>query len=166
MYLHKILPGQSHNKFIKFSLENISGLNYVNWNSPVCLLSADTGDYLVPKQLCIPHFFLTVCCFNIKKVNKERREIKDTIPSEPGTQTIVFFLLCIDPMHLIWPPKGGRGCLMFPPCLESQDCHLIPLCYLLSCSSAKSCYPFCLIFFCLLAFFSKLFPENSSTFFV
>ena len=25
------------------------------------------------------------------------------------------------------PPKGGRGCLMSPPCLESQSCHLIPL---------------------------------------
>ena len=34
------------------------------------------------------------------------------------------------------PPKGGRGCLMSPPCLESQGCHLIPLFYLLSCSSA------------------------------
>ena len=30
----------------------------------------------------------------------------------------------------------SRGCLMSPPCLESQGCHLIPLCYLLSCSSA------------------------------
>ena len=37
---------------------------------------------------------------------------------------------------IFWPPKGGRGCLMSPPCLESQGCHLIPLCYLLSCSSA------------------------------
>ena len=34
------------------------------------------------------------------------------------------------------PPKGGRGCLKSPPCLKSQGCHLIPLCYLLSCSSA------------------------------
>ena len=34
------------------------------------------------------------------------------------------------------PLKGGGGCLMSPPCLESQGCHLIPLCYLLSCSSA------------------------------
>ena len=34
------------------------------------------------------------------------------------------------------PPKGSRKCLMSPPCLESQGCHLIPLCYLLSCSSA------------------------------
>ena len=22
------------------------------------------------------------------------------------------------------PPKGGQGCLMSPPCLESQGCHL------------------------------------------
>ena len=55
---------------------------------------------------------------------------------------------------------------MLPPCLESQGCHLIPLCYLLSCSSAQFCYPFCLIVFCLLALSSKLFPENSSIFFV
>ena len=34
------------------------------------------------------------------------------------------------------PRKGGRGCLMSPPCLESQGCHLIPLCYLVSCASA------------------------------
>ena len=30
-----------------------------------------------------------------------------------------------------WPREGGRGCLMSPPCLESQCCHLIPLFYLL-----------------------------------
>ena len=45
--------------------------------------------------------------------------------------------------------KGGRGCLMSPPCLESQGCHLIPFYYLLSCSSAESCYSY--LFFCLLA---------------
>ena len=33
-------------------------------------------------------------------------------------------------------PKGGRECLMSPPCLESQGCYLIPLNYLLSCFSA------------------------------
>ena len=33
-----------------------------------------------------------------------------------------------------------------PPCLESQGCHLIPLCHLLSCSSAWSCCSFCLVF--------------------
>ena len=46
---------------------------------------------------------------------------------------------------------------MSPPCLESQGYHLIPLCYLLSCSSAQSftlsvlsfsaCWPFPLNFF-------------------
>ena len=30
-------------------------------------------------------------------------------------------------------PTGGRGCLMFSSCLESQGCRLIPLSYLLSC---------------------------------
>ena len=30
----------------------------------------------------------------------------------------------------------------FPPCLKSHGCHLIPLFYLLSCSSAQSCYSF------------------------
>ena len=64
------------------------------------------------------------------------------------------------------PPKGGCGCLMSPPCLESQGCHLIPLCYLLSCVSASSCYSVCLIFFCLPVHSSELFPQNSSVFFV
>ena len=33
--------------------------------------------------------------------------------------------------HLLLTPKGGRGCLMFRSCLESQGCHLIPLSHLL-----------------------------------
>ena len=45
-----------------------------------------------------------------------------------GCVPVQFLRLC--------PLKGGRGCLMSPPCLESQGCHLIPLCDLLSCSSA------------------------------
>ena len=55
------------------------------------------------------------------------------------------------------PQTGGWGCLMSSPCLESQGCHLIPLCYLLSCSSAQpvnlsvlsfsACWPFLLNFF-------------------
>ena len=58
------------------------------------------------------------------------------------------------------PPKGSRGCLMSPPCLESRGCYLVPLCYLLSCSSVSLCYCFCLIFFSacwsiLLNFFQK-----------
>ena len=47
-------------------------------------------------------------------------------------------------------PKGGQGCLMFPSCLESQGCHLIPLSYLLSCF-------FCLV---LLLFLSCHFSAN------
>ena len=38
--------------------------------------------------------------------------------------------------HGLCSLKEGRGCLISPPCLESQGFHLIPLCYLLSCSSA------------------------------
>ena len=54
-------------------------------------------------------------------------------------------LLCLEGLYVVVskstpppspPPKGGPGCLMSPPCLESQGCHLIPLCYRLSCSSA------------------------------
>ena len=45
-----------------------------------------------------------------------------------------------------YPPRGGLGYPPFPS-LESQGCHLIPLYHLLSCSSAKSSYPFCLICF-------------------
>ena len=44
--------------------------------------------------------------------------------------------LCSIQRTVLLPPKGGRDYLMSPPCLESQGCHLIPLCYLLSCSSA------------------------------
>ena len=44
-------------------------------------------------------------------------------------------------------PEEGRGCLMPPPCLESQGCHLISLYYLLSCSSAPSCHSVLSFFF-------------------
>ena len=73
-----------------------------------------------------------------------------------------FFLL------VTWnPPKGGQGCLMSPPFLESQGCHLIPLYNLLS-------FFFCVVlllflsylFFCLLVHSPELFPENSSIFLV
>ena len=40
-------------------------------------------------------------------------------------------------------PKRGLGWPMSPPCLKSHSCHLILLYYLLSCSSAQFCYPFC-----------------------
>ena len=67
---------------------------------------------------------------------------------------------------VVIPPKGGRGCLMSPPCLESQGCHLIPLCYLLSCSSAQSCYLPVLSFSGCWPFLLNFFPENSSILFV
>ena len=47
-------------------------------------------------------------------------------------------------------PKGGRGCLMSPSCLESQGCHLIPPFYLFN-------YFFCLV---LLLFLSCHFSAN------
>ena len=50
-------------------------------------------------------------------------------------------------------PKGGRGCLMSPFCLESQGCHLISFSYLLSCV----CVFFCLV---LLLFLSCHFSAN------
>ena len=47
-------------------------------------------------------------------------------------------------------PKGGRGCLMSPFCLESQGCHLISFSYLLSCVCVFSAWSSC--FFCLVIF--------------
>ena len=48
---------------------------------------------------------------------------------------------CLKAMKTVWAlpfwwltPEGRPGCLMSPPCLESQGCHLIPLFYPLSCS--------------------------------
>ena len=54
----------------------------------------------------------------------------------------------------LFPPKRSRGCLMSPLCLEFHGCHLIPLYYLISCSSAESCNSFCFVFF----FFSACWP--------
>ena len=93
-------------------------------------------------------------------------------PPPPPPPFFLFFFLFLFTLRLFWlmqvpvwePPKGGRGCLMFPSCLESQGYHLIPLSYL--------------VFFCLvlLLFLSCLFllmvhspdflPENSQIFFV
>ena len=67
--------------------------------------------------------------------------------------------------YCLYPPKGGRWCLMSPPCLESQGCHLIPLCYLLSCSSAWVCYSFCLTFFLPAGIFSWTFSRKNLQYF-
>ena len=56
--------------------------------------------------------------------------------SEFNIAHFLFSTLLIFRFPLFSPPKGGRGCLMSPSCLESQGCYLIPLCCLLSCSSA------------------------------
>ena len=53
--------------------------------------------------------------------------------------------------------KGGQGCLMSPLCLESQGCLLIPLYYVLSCSSAYSHHSLSLVFFLSTGPFSRLF---------
>ena len=54
------------------------------------------------------------------------------LQSLPVPPTIVHPLQSL-PVPPATSPKGGRGCLMSPSCLESQGCHLIPLSYLLSC---------------------------------
>ena len=66
-----------------------------------------------------------------------RSHIHNTVGLPPAPSYRLFFIILFLPLCTSrTPPKGGRGCLMSPPCLESQGCHLIPLCYLLSCSSA------------------------------
>ena len=64
--------------------------------------------------------------------------VRGVITSSPPawTSSAGMLLTPVDFPSFNDPPKGGRGCLMSPPCLESQGCHLIPLFYLLSCSSA------------------------------
>ena len=58
---------------------------------------------------------------------KQRRK------KEKEEERMIRVLSFVAPSHSLSTP---RGCLMSPPCLESQGCHWIPLCYLLSCSSA------------------------------
>ena len=57
-------------------------------------------------------------------------------------------------------PEGRPGMSDLPCSLQSQGCHLISLYYFLSCSSAKSFYSVCLVFFffyrpVLLTYFKK-----------
>ena len=63
--------------------------------------------------------------------------VKKIIVCIKNTHNIFQLLLCIQGLVFVlfcfvWPPKGGRGCLMSSPCLESQGCHLIPLSFFLS----------------------------------
>ena len=52
------------------------------------------------------------------------------------------------------------------PCMESQGCHLIPLYYLLSCSSVWSCYSFCRIFLLPVGPFSGTFSRKFFQYFL
>ena len=65
-----------------------------------------------------------------------------------------------------YPLKGSWGCLMSPPRLESQGCHLISLYYLLSFLLPSPATLFIWSFFCLLVHSSELFPDNPSIFFI
>ena len=67
------------------------------------------------------------------------------------------------------PRREAEDVWCIPLCLKSKGCYLIPLCYLLSCSSVESCCSFCLVLFsfffllwCILLTFP---PEDSSNFF-
>ena len=151
-----------------------------SWSCPSTVPSASP-----PRGSCCRDIWLQ--CFAGPWVYLWRR----VYPPSGGRQVVFIFLSCLlSPMcircewwrrpdlcktpllftgnvgpHIVGecPSKGGRRCLMSSPCLESQGCHLIPLYYLLSCSSASSYYSFCLIFFSaclsiLLNFFQKILP--------
>ena len=66
------------------------------------------------------------------------KEKEEELAKEGKTSTVSVCMIACSwrKMAYSWPPKGGQGCLMSPPCLESWGCHLIPLYYLFSCSSA------------------------------
>ena len=51
-----------------------------------------------------------------------------SIDNQTSVHLIYFCIWCC--VSKCWPWKGGWRCLMSPPCLESQGCHLIPLFYL------------------------------------
>ena len=62
-------------------------------------------------------------------------------------------------------PKGGRESLMSPSCLKSQGCHLIPLFYLLFCSSTPVARFFPSPFFCWYMALSPDFCPRKTTYF-
>ena len=71
---------------------------------------------------------------NYGLLRRETRDVKSS-PSAAWSRSECSHA-CFTLEFLPVSPKGGRVCLVSPPCLESRGCHLIPLCYLLSCSSA------------------------------
>ena len=93
---------------------------------------------------------VTVCPVDIFRTTEHFVTKPDTVMQHHEPECFAEKLV-----HCVQPLKGGHGCLMSAPCLESQGCHLIPLCYLLS-------------FFCLallvLLFLSYLFLPAGSFF--
>ena len=59
--------------------------------------------------------------------------------------------------------KGGRGCQMSSPCLESQGCHLTAFFCLVSCYAVQSLCSLCVFSFPAVGPF-PCFPERSSVF--
>ena len=132
----------------------LASLHVTTWNQ----IASKTSDkeftvFSVGKDMCVPLFsvglsMLHMLCAALQWVLNSVCKIGQPKQSNclcgmicqsdwQDRRPEVFFCVCV--WHKIavkQPPKGGRGCLMSPPCLESQGCHLIPLCYLLSCSSA------------------------------
>ena len=82
---------------------------------------------------CIYYFF-TVSLFLVRTRTHAHAHTRAHTHAQARTQAIkhISFGLSVPGTA----PEGRPGCLMSPPCLESQGCHLIPLFYLLSCSSA------------------------------
>ena len=99
----------------------------------VLLLTVPDAVNPVPVAIDIVHVLVNTIPFVVDIVPV----VVDTVPAVVNTVPVVVNIVpvVVDTVSVV-PPKGGRGCLMSPPCLESQGCHLIPLCYLLSCSSA------------------------------
>ena len=72
-----------------------------------------------------------------RKSNSNSWKTKQKIFFSPSLLSLLHWsLLSFPSLTQLLPLKVGQGCLMSPPCLESQGSHLIPLRYLLFCSSA------------------------------
>ena len=106
----------------------------------VLLLTVPDAVNPVPVAIDIVHVLVNTIPFVVDIVPvvvDTLHAVVNTVPVVVNTVLVVVNIVpvVVDTVSVV-PPKGGRGCLMSPPCLESQGCHLIPLCYLLSCSSA------------------------------
>ena len=114
----------------------------------VCLLIPECTRRIPPPPPFFFHLFFSGPVFPISQSG-----MQTTVSSYPESDYNHCSVLCFSNLFSnVSSLKGGRGCLMSPPCLEFHGRHLIPLYGLLSCSSAYSPRSFCLLFvFCLLA---------------